>query len=503
MTRRRVAVFAFAFAAQAAALVMIAEFAASVGRTLDRDGRWESTKIELRVMGGREYMATRATLRYGRLDLGRWQGFHELWTKERFAGLREVSFHAKLGDNAHLLFLFERDEATIQGVRLSVNPQFPSLFFRARTSGEFLETRPVEAPDLPTHRWIRIRAVLEPQSAGTRLRLEVDGEPLGAARLAGTADAARSFGFRGSYRHAYVDNIVARHAGGVWEECFSDDSTFPAALAIGAAVLGVLNLLGWRLLRRRNVARPGFALLTESLVLLFAVGLFFWVDLRWISKSYACPDETPIEERLQRHARKVKARVAQRLATKSKAATVRVLFLGSSQTWGEGALRREEGFVPMVARLLNEDRPAFECINGGIKGSRAPWLLDVYREAWLDLKPDVLVVHLSSNDPDERVFAESLAEIVRLSQAQGIRVLFSLEANTEERRPGVLELHSAMRAVAARHGVPVADPHAYLREQRHRGLLWWDFVHPTSFGHALIAECLAPRVRQVAEGVAR
>ena len=35
----------------------------------------------------------------------------------------------------------------------------------------------------------------------------------------------------------------------------------------------------------------------------------------------------------------------------------------------------------------------------------------------------------------------------------------------------------------------------HLKRQIDRGLLWWDFVHPTSFGHQLIADFLTPRIQ--------
>jgi phospholipase/lecithinase/hemolysin len=38
----------------------------------------------------------------------------------------------------------------------------------------------------------------------------------------------------------------------------------------------------------------------------------------------------------------------------------------------------------------------------------------------------------------------------------------------------------------------VIDRHAYLAERRDRaGFVWWDFLHPTSFGQRLVARKLA------------
>ena len=70
----------------------------------------------------------------------------------------------------------------------------------------------------------------------------------------------------------------------------------------------------------------------------------------------------------------------------------------------------------------------------------------------------------------------------------------ALEPNSPEATPGELPLHPVMRRVAAEQGVPLVDLHAALRRDQPLGFLWWDFVHPTSFGHRRIAEHLAPAV---------
>jgi lysophospholipase L1-like esterase len=72
-----------------------------------------------------------------------------------------------------------------------------------------------------------------------------------------------------------------------------------------------------------------------------------------------------------------------------------------------------------------------------------------------------------------------------------------LEPNTTEAGWFELSSHEQMRAVANAHGVPVVELHRYVHENRGRGLLWWDYVHPTSFGHKLIAECLTREIRNV------
>jgi lysophospholipase L1-like esterase len=173
----------------------------------------------------------------------------------------------------------------------------------------------------------------------------------------------------------------------------------------------------------------------------------------------------------------------------------RVLVVGTSQTWGAGATRVEDGFVEVLERLLalSEPERRWECINAGIQGLRSPRLLQVFREHWLALEPDILVVNLSNNDKDAEAFAQALNGFVDVAAEHGIRVLFSLEANSIERRPAP-PMNATMRAVAEERGIPIVDVHGALARQYDGGFLWWDPVHPTTLGHRLIAETLLPAV---------
>lgn len=201
----------------------------------------------------------------------------------------------------------------------------------------------------------------------------------------------------------------------------------------------------------------------------------------------------------------VTTEIRARYSEKPSTNTSRILVVGTSQTWGAGAAHEEETFVRLLERRLEDsvlNGQGLECINAGIPALDAPWLFQLYRDEWIRLAPQVLVLNLANNDSawtQEDLFMEALNDFVRLSRERSIKVLFVLEANSIEDSPGELRLHPIMRAVAHQHGVPVFDMHAYVSQQTHRGLLWWDAVHPTSFGHRLIAEALA---RQLAELIA-
>jgi phospholipase/lecithinase/hemolysin len=71
-----------------------------------------------------------------------------------------------------------------------------------------------------------------------------------------------------------------------------------------------------------------------------------------------------------------------------------------------------------------------------------------------------------------------------------------VKAVSWENYPVELGTRAVMQRVAAAHSVPIVDAHRHLYEYRSKGFLWWDFVHPTSFGHRLIADCIYAEMRK-------
>src|SRR5690606_20250674 len=113
---------------------------------------------------------------------------------------------------------------------------------------------------------------------------------------------------------------------------------------------------------------------------------------------------------------------------------LRVMFLGTSQTWGEGALVIEDRFVERIARALDgrASIAPVEVVNLGVCGAVSRQLLHYYRESWIEYAPDLVVLNLSVNDGEQDDFAANLRAFVELNRERGIETLFSLEATDIE-----------------------------------------------------------------------
>ena len=179
--------------------------------------------------------------------------------------------------------------------------------------------------------------------------------------------------------------------------------------------------------------------------------------------------------------------------------TIRVAFLGTSQTYGSGAERISETFVARCHRLLAQALGdiSVETYNFSISGSNSTELLSKYAESWRFSRPDLLVINLSTNDGKSDTLTANLRTLAHLARAAGGRVVFLLEPNAAEvDHRGLQEKHSAIQRLGQELGVPVWNLDGYMSSDPvyDSGMMWWDQVHLTSYGHGVVAEWLAPQM---------
>ena len=179
--------------------------------------------------------------------------------------------------------------------------------------------------------------------------------------------------------------------------------------------------------------------------------------------------------------------------------TIRVAFLGTSQTWGSGAERISETFVARCHRLLAQALGdiSVETYNFSISGSNSTELLTKYAELWRFSGPDLLVINLSTNDGKSHTLTANLRTLAHLARAAGGRVVFLLEPNAAEvDHRGLQEKHSAIQRLGQELRVPVWNLDGYMSSDPvyDSGIMWWDKVHLTSYGHGVVAEWLAPQM---------
>jgi lysophospholipase L1-like esterase len=471
--------------------------------TLHNNGAWLSSKVELDkgVIGAVAYVLTRPALAMNVLNLGAWLGHQEVLFRQKVSP-RRVEFDFRLEDDAYLVFVFNKHANGYAGFRFSRNARFESISFSATVGGRFLDRQSLE-PGVLDDGWQH--AVVE--FGEKDVTLGVDGATAG--RWEGTVAHEQQVGFRAGGIPACVDNVEIDSGDllGIFRETFAGRHGWPKVLL--AVALGLILLHG--LLLAFVVARRGGAiapriiyLATLNASIFVGGGLYYLTDFFVLSQRYAPPSDFRDYVNTIESPMEVRQRLRDTYPVSPVDGTVRMLFIGTSQTWGAGARTEDETFVRRIERALNERAASperYECINAGISGTDSSDLLRYYREEWIDWDPRVVVINLATNDLRPNVLGRNLAEFLSLNRLRGIRTLLVMEANSpEQERKHLLLNHEAMRHVAAEHPTPIVSMHTYLAGRCDAGFLWWDFVHLTSAGHELVAERILPElVRLMAE----
>lgn len=503
--------FAAALAAQALLALALVEIHAASGSSLAATGHWVATKttLERGLMGAEQFLHGKQAVSGQKLNLAAWHGFQEVIYRELVDPV-EIRARISLGGRSHVSVIFDRDAAGFAGARLSLDPVRPSMVFRATPDGEFLQRWPLRTPGLAAHREHEVSVAFDADA----LRVRLDGAPAGAAPPLPTRP--QQVGFRGGARNVVVSDVVIRRRGGGGDvspeatlyESFRPRPRWDLAAGVALAVLVANGAWIAGRARRGGAAREallGATVANLTLATLAGLGLCY---LRMTAERYPAADAAlRAGEHAWRlgQADEIRAEVRRQCPGPPPGGTARVLFLGSSQTWGAGAAHVSDTIPATLQRLLDAQVGAgrYQVVNGAICSVDSAFLRGLYEREWAALKAELVVVNLSNNDTEPGPFGDNLRRIAQIARDAGSRALFVLEANSGELRPAVLEdlarRHVAMRVAAEAEGVPVVDMHAHLLELQDRGFLFWDLVHMTSFGQRLAAERLLPEVLRLVE----
>jgi lysophospholipase L1-like esterase len=461
--------------------------------TLHQNGNWVSSKVDVEygILGSVAFLTTRTALNRERLNLGVWHKFHEIVHRTPLR-LAALDLDLRLRRAGYLVVLFQKDADGFAGVRISRNPDFPTACVIGDALGEFTRREPLLG-ELLDDGWHHLRLRL----TGDAFAVTVDGRSLGTcARLHG---GVASFGLRGSgAKHIYVDNVVVEDVEGTIRvsESFENTRSFLASGLVCLALVALIYaavLIGTRANRRRTGRRVDPYLALTHLALLVPLGLALGAERYVLGrrhhenvKFYDYPNR--IEDEAD-----VVARLTEVAERPKEEATLRIFFVGGSQTWGSGARSRQDTWFERLEAKLNAD-PAVdrrvECLSAGIPAYTVPQLLALYESHWRGLEPDVVVINVGNNDVDMPSYRKALEGLVELTVSLGARTVLVPEANTTQNRRSIGELyarHEAMREIARVRGLPVIETHAYLDERRDTGFLWWDRVHLAPYGQELLA----------------
>jgi lysophospholipase L1-like esterase len=463
--------------------------------TLHENGRWESTKVGLEkgILGAVSFLVTRPALHRDRLDLGAWHGFHELLLREPVSP-ESVALRFSLRRAGWVAAISANDGAHFEAVRLSRDPALPSACLAGTVQGKFEKREPFEVPELGEG-WHDLALKRE----GGSLAVSLDGREI--ARCAAALALPTRVGVRGSAAdHIDVDDfaVVSSTPPLRVDEDFANHRNAPLVFGAALALLLALDVVVARAARNAP-GGPAPAVALANGVVLACAALALLADTVWFGRLY------PEEIDFAGYPNKIEyeGQIAPKLEARyplgpPPAGVRRIVVLGSSQTWGSGAAHPDDVWVPRLEKRLNAAAAPgerFELIDAGLPGETSSRLRRDWEKRWIGWQPELLLVNLGNNDRDAEILARNLERIAEANAARGIATAFIPEPNCVESRSEkslkqLAEKHDALRAIAARNGVPVVEVHAALAEARDTGFLWWDRVHLTSYGQERLAELL-------------
>lgn len=536
-------------------VVEAAQFIQYSRNILLTNGHWVSSKLlmQMYIMGSEQFMTTRNALFRNRLHLGEWHGFNEVSLKERVEPAA-MEYRFRLSRGAYIYFIFNRSESGHYGIRLSRNVKFPSMFYEADRLNKFVSRTVLDlAPSRLNDGWHNL--VLSFGSG--QVTANLDGAAL--ASMPVKIEGPQIIGLRGGFWPADVDSvrITGKDGRTLLDDSFSNRRHYWTILAAVAVIsFVVIGLTTVPLLRRHSPEHfklgvfrclMGLGVAIMVLSLLFGFDYFFWSS-RYPYKDYlpggahafavtvqiealrkklflypksvsTFPSDKEVREAITRwdgaepiifsdivrYTREhpivpdfLDDGQVRALPPKSDR-TIRVAFLGTSQTYGSGAERISETFVARCHGLLAQALGdiSVETYSFSISGSNSTELLGKYTESWRFSRPDLLLINLSTNDGKIDTLTENLRTLAHQTRVAGGWVVFLLEPNAAEvDHRGLREKHSAIQRLGQELRVPVWNLDGYMSSDPvyDSGMMWWDKVHLTSYGHGVVAEWLAPQM---------
>lgn len=158
-----------------------------------------------------------------------------------------------------------------------------------------------------------------------------------------------------------------------------------------------------------------------------------------------------------------------------------VLFLGSSQTFGEGAShisRRWTTQFCLNQRIKN-------CTNLGIRSATSHTFLKLNSEI-IKSRPKTIFYSLAFNDGNPAEHMKNTKKLVQSWKDEKIEVILILEPNRDKYN----YLHQNLENIGKLLKVKVINMQTAMERSKHLGWLWWDKIHLTDFGHETFAKLL-------------
>jgi len=484
----------------------------SFTNTLSKKENWQVSKNQLfyPASDGTVFRDQTQALATNSLDLSVWRAWNEVYIKDVLAW-KTLSLKFLASENSYLYVIFNRNEENFSAIRISYSPLFESALINAKYTGEFTEIIPISTIFLSNSEWQNL-TLKKSNAKSSTIEFWYNNKLITSHSFLNSAEG--NIAFRVGQEQILIDNIrvTGEQNQTLFSENFDQFDKFLPIFIFLLLILIIFDLILFFLVRVKEKKLKLFIQLnfTICLILLSINSIFLFFSAK-IRIRYPNNDSFFNKIKFQNNNQKYSEfKETESDYFLSKYATdfseeniTRIMFIGSSQTKGEGSCLEGEDFVSQFSMLIEKNQKneenKFEIINTGMPGLLAGELFDLFKEKWINLKPNIVIVNLSSNDEQyntQSSFKKAMEDFVQISKNNGFLLVFMAEANSIEKNID-LEAHQIMKNIAEKNDIIFIDMHEYLSNYIKSGILWWDFVHPTSFGYQLIANHLFESLKPI------
>ncbi|MGZ3726594.1 MAG: SGNH/GDSL hydrolase family protein [Pseudobdellovibrio sp.] len=190
-------------------------------------------------------------------------------------------------------------------------------------------------------------------------------------------------------------------------------------------------------------------------------------------------------------------------------AKYKVLFIGGSFTRGYGSREFDDAFVMQLFRRLKADvspdsfeMTAFTHSPFEYAGfpSAVAFQVGGYNTVLANYKPDVIVATFLRGDADD---LDRVKKFVEKTKKDNIKLVMLAQPTTQSktalpssRLKSLLETQKVFLDYYQENHIPIIDLNNELNSEKTLagGVVWWDFVHITSYGQSVVADYLEPRL---------
>lgn len=505
---------------------------------LVQNNQWLVTKKlnQMGITGGDDFLLSRSVLHKNVLDLSKYYGFQEIYSK-RVWNIRNVEFEFSALESGFLLLKVFKYAKPIWGIKFNTHPDKESFIFRYGENQEFLDVIQLKLKKLNQE----INKVSISINKAN-LIINVNGEEK-SFELSKEFITKGQIGFQGAYRGTFLDNVIIQDQDyTIFEEDFRRSNNWWMYFLIHLfIIISFFEILHYVIkLKWKNV---NFRLIFVSQLLFFLFSFllfdyYYWSKFQFFNQtkllfSYKNITNNSIEKlrfnifeswadlfvmnedvqqlyrdnmysvkkiwkgpilcsSFQENCFKVNYPLGQDIYN-SFNECLKILLLGTSQSMGSGASNLNKTFYAKFFYKIKDKMKdtCFILLNNSISGEKMRNVWKNHLNNYEAFNPNIVLLNMGNNDNEDEL-AKFVPIVSKYTREKNIDVWLNLEPNVPESdEEGYNDKLQNLSKLGLEYGFYVTDARANLLEvNTNDGNLWWDRVHLSNFGHEVFSNFL-------------